>query len=111
VVYIAEAHANDVWPLGKHIDLPSHETLEDRIKASDILIKQFGCTIPMLYDTMADEFDKAFAVWPERYYIMQNKTMAEVFSPTIEFGFDREKMYDVLCSFYAGTASAVTPVY
>jgi len=91
-VYIAEAHANDVWPLGTHVDLPSHKTFEDRINASDILINKYGLKIPVLYDTMDDTFDNLYAVWPERYYIVCDGLIDVVFSPTVDFGFDRETM-------------------
>jgi len=95
-VYIAEAHATDVWPLGNHVCLPSHKTLEDRINAANILVSKHNCKIPVLIDNMADEFDKNYAVWPERYYVINNGIMQHVFYPTTEFGFDRDEMLALL---------------
>jgi len=95
-IYISEAHANDVWPLGRHVDIPSHKTFEDRVTSSDILINKYGLNIPVMYDTMTDEFDKKYAVWPERYYIIRNNKMDYIFEPTIDFGFDRSEMENQL---------------
>jgi len=96
LVYIAEAHANDVWPLGKHVDLPSHKTFEDRKKAAMLLQDKFGCKIPMLLDTMEDKFDEEFAVWPERFFVLQSEKMLRVFYPDSEFGFDSTTMLETL---------------
>jgi len=96
LVYIAEAHAKDVWPLGNRESLPSHETLQDRLNAAQILLKKYNCEIPMLLDTMSDGFDKAFAIWPERYYVIAGGKVEHVFMPDHEFGFDQDNMYELL---------------
>lgn len=96
LVYIAEAHATDVWPLGRHVELASHKTLDDRINAANLLISKYNCNIPILLDNMNDEFDDNYAVWPERYYIIQNGVMKHIFYPTIEFGFDHFEMLTLL---------------
>jgi len=90
MVYIAEAHANDIWPLGKHVDLPTHSTFEDRVKASDILISKYGLKIPVMYDTMENMFDEKFAVWPERYYLVVDQKMKKIYKPKTNFGFERD---------------------
>jgi len=104
-VYIAEAHANDKWPLGKHVDLPTHKTFEDRVAASDILINKYGLKSPMMYDTMSDEFDKEFSVWPERYYIIKDNRIVNIFYPVIDFGFDRIAIHNELKKYYSGQSS------
>lgn len=83
-----------MWPLGTHVDLPSHATMSDRINASDILINKYDLKLPILYDTMENLFDEEFAVWPERYYMIQNKIFSVLYEPTTEFGFDRNTMHE-----------------
>jgi len=100
VVYIEEAHANDVWPLGKHVDLPTHKTFADRVAASKILINKYGCRIPVMYDGMDNKFDSIFAVWPERYYLVSNDKMQYIWYPTTEFGFNRLHMLTILNRVY-----------
>jgi len=95
-VYIAEAHATDIWPLGNHVTLPSHQSIEDRTNAANLLVSKFNCKIPILMDKMEDTFDRAYAVWPERYYVIQQGIMEHVFYPTTEFGFDHQNMLRVL---------------
>lgn len=29
-IYLMEAHAQDVWPLGQHVCVTAHKTLDDR---------------------------------------------------------------------------------
>jgi len=91
-VYIAEAHAQDKWPLGRHVELTTHKNFNERVKASDILVDKYNFKVKIMYDTMEDEFDKEYAVWPERYYIVKDGKMVQIFSPTTDFGFDREAM-------------------
>jgi len=101
VVYIAEAHASDVWPLGTHVQLESHKCIEDRNAAAQLLISR-GCEIPIVLDTITDEFDKAYAVWPERFFIAKQNNLVKVFMPEVEFGFDMEKMKQILDSVEQG---------
>lgn len=91
-VYIAEAHAKDKWPLGRHVELTTHANFAERVSASDILRDKYNLKVKIMYDTMADEFDQAYAVWPERYFIVKDGLMVRVYSPTTDFGFDREEM-------------------
>lgn len=35
LVYIAEAHASDEWPLGRHVRIRQHRALEDRVAAAE----------------------------------------------------------------------------
>jgi len=101
IVYIAEAHATDVWPLGKHVCLSSHKTLEDRMQAAKLLKTKYNCDIPILIDNMQDGFDKEYAVWPERYYVIKSGIMNHIFYPTTEFGFDHFEMMKLLAQLVA----------
>jgi len=110
-VYIAEAHANDTWPLGKHVDIPSHASFEDRVKASDILINKYGFNkIPVFYDDMDDKFDNLFSVWPERYFIIKDGKFVRIFQPSTSFGFDRKKILEDLEMCYNGLYHPTGPV-
>lgn len=97
MVYIREAHASDVWPLGHHVDIPNHKTIEDRKKAAEKLNKD---NIEILLDTMDNTFDNTFAAWPERYYIIYDGVIQYIASPTSEFGFDRFLLYNTIYRIY-----------
>jgi len=72
VIYISEAHPKDAWPLGKHVEIETHKNINDRIEAAKFYQQKFGLQIPMLVDTMENQFDKNYASWPERFYIIIN---------------------------------------
>jgi len=93
VVYIAEAHASDAWPLGKFVNIPNHTCVADRKKASTVLRDQgLSSSIPIYLDSMENTFDKEFAVWPERYYIVHNGVLEYVAEPTHEYGYNRRDL-------------------
>lgn len=90
-VYIAEAHASDAWPLGNIVATPDHKSMEERLAAANDFVTRFGSQLPCVVDGMTNAFDEAFAVWPERFYVVDNdRTMYLVGYPTNEFGYDRE---------------------
>uniref|UniRef100_A0A6B2LUR9 Iodothyronine deiodinase n=1 Tax=Arcella intermedia TaxID=1963864 RepID=A0A6B2LUR9_9EUKA len=99
MVYIAEAHASDIWPLGKQVCITNHKSIEERRSAAKRMVEEFGFEIPILLDTMSDEFDKQYAVWPERYYCVKDGKMHMIGKPTHEFGYDRGTLYRLIDSF------------
>jgi hypothetical protein len=40
--------------------------MEERLTAAKKLVDEFGSTIPVLVDSMANEFNTKYSVWPER---------------------------------------------
>jgi len=93
-VYISEAHASDVWPLGTTVCIQRHKTIEDRIKAAkDQLIEKRDCKIPVLIDTMDNDFDKNYHGWPERFFVIKGKFIELVGMPSrINKGFERKQI-------------------
>jgi len=84
-----EAHAQDEWPLGKKVCVTQHKSLEERIQVAKNFQKDFQFELPILVDKMDNNFDQKYASWPERFYIIKNKTMEMIGYPCIEFGYDR----------------------
>ena len=79
-MYVAEAHAEDEWPLGNHVSIiKKHTTLEERAAASqrfrfcDRLDGDGGPLppMPMAVDGMDDAFVQAFACHPERTFVLR----------------------------------------
>lgn len=108
-VYISEAHAQDEWPLGTKYCFNQPKTIDDRLRIANDFVNDFGFKIPMLADSMKNEFDTRFASWPERFYIVQNGKLALVGEPTNEFGFDREIIRDFLRTLTRVEEDAVVP--
>jgi len=91
MVYISEAHATDVWPLGNTVCVNQHQTIEERIGAAKKhIVEDRGNKIPMFVDTMNNDFDNVFHAWPERFFIMLGGVMKMDAQPSREDkGFNR----------------------
>ncbi len=69
-IYIREAHASDEWKLGNIVSIPQHKTIEDRLEAARAFVKDYGWSGMVVVDTMSNELDDTFAIWPERYVVV-----------------------------------------
>ena len=81
MIYINEAHAVDVWPIGLSAGTLnySHKTIEDRAKCANKFIDSFDFKIPTYLDSIDNTFDIEFSVWPFRYYIIEYKDSNYIF--------------------------------
>ena len=74
MIYLREAHPTDGWqvPQNDHdkILIKDPTTLEERKKVAKEFAQQFKVSLPILVDPMADPFEKAFAAWPDRIYVL-----------------------------------------
>lgn len=98
MVYISEAHATDVWPLGNTVCVNQHKSIEDRIKAAkEFIVEERKNKIPLFVDTMDNVFDENFHAWPERFYIIQGNAFKFIGKPSKEDkGFDKEQIVEWL---------------
>lgn len=67
VLYIAEAHAEDIWPIGGLYPTMSHKSVKDRINASKRM-REILCWEErdgdLFIDNMEDEFLEKYGAWP-----------------------------------------------
>jgi len=109
-IYISEAHASDVWPLGTTVCVKQHKSIQDRIDAAkEHLIKNRDCKIPVLVDTIDNSFDSYYCGWPERFFIIVGKNVELVGMPSTEDkGFNREEISKWLDSFQLDSGKSTT---
>lgn len=73
-MYLAEAHADDVWPLGYGI--AAHRSLDDRWAHADAFLARSAplrAAVDCVFvDAMGDPFLHANGAWPERYFLVQD---------------------------------------
>jgi len=70
-VYITEAHAVDEWPMGTEISVCSQpKNSPDRIALANSYRQQFHLEVPLLVDAIDNQFEKTFAAWPFRFFIV-----------------------------------------
>lgn len=68
-MYVAEAHAKNEWPVGQQISRIDQPTsLEQRVTAAKRFVEVHGVRMPVLVDTMSDEFLHTWGAWPFRFY-------------------------------------------
>jgi len=91
-VYILEAHAKDVWPLGTKICFNEPKTIEERLQIANNFATDYNFQIPILVDDMDNNFNGKYAAWPERYYIIQDEKMKLIAEPSTEYGYNRAEI-------------------
>lgn len=74
-VYIAEAHASDVWPVEYPVCTPQHRSKADREAAAARFAATYNWQVPMVLDDMANTMAHTLGAWPFRLYIVHNNTI------------------------------------
>jgi len=91
-IYIAEAHAADEWPLGNFVCVNQHTTIEQRVNAAKSFIANYNFKIPTYVDTIDNSFNKTYAAWPDRYYIIDKNIIKSYGVAVYGLGFDRSQL-------------------
>ncbi|CAF3907730.1 unnamed protein product [Rotaria magnacalcarata] len=69
VIYIAEAHARDQWPVGNTISSVNQPTvLDERLENARRSQMNLKFEMPMLVDNMDNSFHETYGSWPFRFY-------------------------------------------
>jgi len=99
-VYIAEAHAKDEWPVGPTLSFCEQpRTIDERAALANTFIKKHNFTVPLLLDSMSNEFDKSYGVWPFRFYILHEGKIAYKPQPQADYTYDTEAIVRWLDSY------------
>ena len=88
LVYIAEAHAADEWPInstrcaGPGNSVRAHTTLAERAAAAARMARALQLQgVPLLCDGMDDAFLRTFAAWPIRIYGVRQGVLERLGQP------------------------------
>lgn len=96
IVYVKEAHASDEWKLGNIVSIPQHKTILDRISAARKLVDDYNFEIdggPVVCDSMENELNALYAIWPERYIVVdKDSKITHISQPDSEFGYDHRSL-------------------
>jgi len=88
LVYIAESHAVDEWPVGERIVKKQHRSTEDRIEACKECLEDFGMCWPTVVDSPSNDFHQTYACWPIRFYCIKDDKLEIVARPNCDTGYD-----------------------
>jgi len=81
-IYLAEAHAQDQWPLGRHVQVLQHKTVEDRLAIANRYVQTTGYQIHLVVDDIANPFMKTYWAHPERFYVIVDGKLGLKGQPT-----------------------------
>eukprot|EP00386_Alphamonas_edax_P013073 GDKI01040523.1.p2 GENE.GDKI01040523.1~~GDKI01040523.1.p2 ORF type:complete len:120 (-),score=30.03 GDKI01040523.1:27-386(-) len=70
MVYVREAHACDVWPVGDGLGIKEPKTNAERCEVAARMLKETDMAWPTAVDTTANLFEEEFACWPYRFYVL-----------------------------------------
>jgi len=90
-IYITEAHAQDEWPLGNFVNIKQHTSNEERLAAAKEFMAKSKFKYPIVCDTIKNEFCNSYSVWPERWFIINQKKITKIAYPT-EVGYSRPEI-------------------
>ena len=96
-IYISEAHATDVWPIGLSAGVlnKKHRTLDDRIRCAKDMIHEHHFKVPVYVDNMKNGYRDSYSAWPFRIYgFKMNKI--EYISDIKDAQFDISELFDYL---------------
>ena len=87
-VYIREAHAKDVWPIssarfahdGKPVQVDTPRSDHERCSLAAQFVRDYQVGIPVLVDAVqgGDQFEREYAPWPIRYYVLVRDSVGVV---------------------------------
>jgi len=72
VIYIAEAHAVDEWPVGDPLQIMQPRSTGERVAIASKFKKDYNFLLPMLVDTVDNAYEQMYSAWPIRFYVIQN---------------------------------------
>lgn len=81
ILYILEAHfvekdesGNFIggWPIGYQYNYAQTKTIEERRNMIQLLLDEYHPTIPIMIDTMENDFQTKYNPWPDRAFMFQN---------------------------------------
>jgi len=70
-VYIVEAHAVDEWPVGDPLKITQPICTIERCGVARAFVRDYKFQVPMVVDTIENEFSERFAAWPIRFYVVE----------------------------------------
>ena len=81
----------DGWPIGHAYRIPQHKTLDERIEQAKQFVESFGVDIPMYVDTFDNQFNQAYAGWPDRAYLIRDGKLE--YAGRVDIGGQRKRVF------------------
>lgn len=91
MVYIAEAHASDMWQMQSNVKekvlFKNPTTDAEREQVAGSCIRNLHIAFPALLDSMANNVERDYTGWPDRLYLIGTDGCVRYKSEAGPFGF------------------------
>lgn len=80
-MYISEAHAVDVWPIGLSAGVlnKKHQNIVNRAECATNFINEYDFNILTYLDNMSNELQTKLSAWPFRFYLIKYNELIDKF--------------------------------
>ena len=96
VVYIKEAHPEDEWQMDANekesVCYPQPKTTAERVAIAGDFVKRFHWEVPLSVDPIENPANAAYAGWPERFYVVDEKGVIVYKGKPGPFGYHPEEV-------------------
>jgi hypothetical protein len=110
-VYIKEAHPLDEWHMDSNVKesvcYPQPQSLAQRVAIANDFVKRFSYRVPLAVDGMDNPANAAYAGWPERFYIVDEKGLIVYKGKPGPFGYHPEEVESWLAQRFPGEKTAL----
>jgi len=101
-VYIKEAHPEDEWQMDANekesVCYPQPKTTAERVAIAGDFVKRFHWEVPLSVDPIENPANAAYAGWPERFYVVDEKGVIVYKGKPGPFGYHPEEVQEWLAS-------------
>ena len=95
-VYIKEAHPQDEWQMESNekegVCYPQPKTTGERVAIANDFAKRFQYEIPLVVDPIENPANAAYAGWPERFYVVDERGVIVYKGKPGPFGYHPEEV-------------------
>jgi hypothetical protein len=95
-VYIKEAHPQDEWQMDSNekegVCYPQPKTTGERVAIANDFAKRFQYEIPLVVDPIENPANAAYAGWPERFYVVDERGVIVYKGKPGPFGYHPEEV-------------------
>ena len=111
-VYVKEAHPEDEWQMTSNekesVCYKQPKNLEDRVAIANDFVKRFQYRVPLAIDPIDNPANSAYAAWPERLYVVDEKGVIVYKGKPGPFGYHPEEVEEWLAKRFPGEKTEKT---
>ena len=109
-IYVKEAHPLDEWQMKSNetedVCYRQPKTMQERLAIANDFVRRFNYRIPLVVDPMDNRANAAFAAWPERLYVIDERGVIAYKGKPGPFGYHPEEVEAWLQQRFRARASA-----